>query len=54
MIAGGQFAFIISWITVEMSIFNSTAEVVPIPVYVAVGAASFIDALVVLDKAATG
>lgn len=32
VIAGGLFAFIMSWINVEVSIFNSTAELVPIPV----------------------
>lgn len=32
VIAGGLFAFIMSWINVEVSIFNSTAEMVPIPV----------------------
>ncbi|RID90252.1 ABC transporter permease subunit [Gemmobacter lutimaris] len=32
VIAGGLFAFIMSWINVEVSIFNSTVELVPIPV----------------------
>ncbi|QFT99915.1 Inner membrane ABC transporter permease protein YdcV (plasmid) [Roseovarius sp. THAF8] len=32
VIAGSLFAFIMSWINVEVSIFNSTAELVPIPV----------------------
>ncbi|WP_138933808.1 ABC transporter permease [Roseovarius arcticus] len=76
VIAGGLFAFIISWINVEVSIFNSTAELVPIPVklfnyiqynidplvaaisavtvYVAFGVVFLIDALVGIDKAATG
>ena len=76
VIAGGLFAFIISWINVEVSIFNSTAELVPIPVkmfnyiqynidplvaaisavtvYVAFGVVFLIDALIGIDKAATG
>jgi putative spermidine/putrescine transport system permease protein len=32
VVAGALFAFIISWINVELSIFNATAEVMPIPV----------------------
>ncbi|GHC63672.1 ABC transporter permease [Limoniibacter endophyticus] len=32
LVAGGLFAFIISWINVELSIFNVTAELQPIPV----------------------
>lgn len=32
VIAGGLFAFIISWINVEVSIFNSTVDLVPLPV----------------------
>jgi len=32
MVAGALFAFIISWINVELSIFNATAEIMPIPV----------------------
>lgn len=32
LVAGALFAFIISWINVELSIFNATAELMPIPV----------------------
>lgn len=32
LVAGVLFAFIISWINVELSIFNATAETMPIPV----------------------
>lgn len=32
LVAGSLFAFIISWINVELSIFNTTAELMPIPV----------------------
>ena len=32
LVAGALFAFIISWINVELSIFNSTAQLMPIPV----------------------
>jgi putative spermidine/putrescine transport system permease protein len=32
IIAGGLFAFIMSWINVEISIFNTTASLMPIPV----------------------
>ncbi len=32
VIAGALFSFIISWINVEVSIFNATADLVPIPV----------------------
>jgi len=32
LVAGALFAFIISWINVELSIFNATAETMPIPV----------------------
>ncbi|WP_079211125.1 ABC transporter permease [Brucella pituitosa] len=32
VVAGALFAFIISWINVELSIFNATAQVMPIPV----------------------
>ena len=32
IIAGCLFAFIISWINVEISIFNTTASLMPIPV----------------------
>lgn len=32
LVAGSLFAFIISWINVELSIFNATAELMPIPV----------------------
>ena len=32
IIAGALFAFIISWINVEISIFNTTASLMPIPV----------------------
>ena len=32
LIAGALFAVIISWINVELSIFNSTASLLPIPV----------------------
>lgn len=32
LVAGALFAFIISWINVELSIFNATADLMPIPV----------------------
>src|SRR5207248_9350428 len=32
IVAGSLFAFIISWINVEISIFNTTANLMPIPV----------------------
>ncbi|MGX1787129.1 ABC transporter permease [Bosea sp. NPDC055332] len=32
LVAGGLFALIISWINVELSIFNATASLMPIPV----------------------
>lgn len=32
IIAGGLFAFIMSWINVEISIFNTTASLMPLPV----------------------
>jgi putative spermidine/putrescine transport system permease protein len=76
VIAGGLFAFIISWINVEVSIFNSTPLQVTLPVkifnyvqftvdpmvaavsavtiYVAVLAVVLLDAVIGVEKAATG